>query len=69
MTNKDLIKLVKDILKDRCINKSLLANKMGISKQAFDKLLIKKNFSLDDANKILGFLELEIKEVKIGKKK
>lgn len=68
MTNKDLIKLVKDILKDRCINKSLLANKMGISKQAFDKLLIKKNFSLDDANKILSFLELEVKEVKIDKK-
>lgn len=68
MTNKDLIKIVDNILKDYCINKSLLAKKMNISRQALDKLMNKKNFSVDDANKILNFLNLEVTDIKISDK-
>lgn len=66
MTNKDLIKLVNNTLNDYCINKSLLAKKMNISRQAFDKLMNKKNFSIDDANRILNFLNLEVTDIKIS---
>lgn len=44
-----------------------IANKLGISRQAFDKLLDKKQFSVDDANKILNIIGYNIENVVIQK--
>lgn len=42
-----------------------IANKLGISRQAFDKLLDKKQFSVDDANKILNIIGYNIENIVI----
>lgn len=41
-------------------NKTEIANTLGISKQGFHALLRKKNFSIDDANRILDVIGYKI---------
>lgn len=67
MTNKDLANLVDDTIKNTGVTKMHIANKLGISRQAFDKLLDKKQFSIDDANKILNIIGYNIENVVIKK--
>jgi len=67
MTNKDLANLVDDTIKNTGVTKMHIANKLGISRQAFDKLLDKKQFSVDDANKILNIIGYNIENVVIKK--
>ena len=67
MTNAELINIVDTILKDSGVTKTHIAKKLGISRQAVDKLLEKKNFSIDDANKILNILGYEVDNVSIKK--
>ena len=67
MTNKDLASLVDDTIKNTGVTKMHIANKLGISRQAFDKLLDKKQFSVDDANKILNIIGYNIENVVIKK--
>lgn len=67
MTNKDLANLVDDTIKNTGVTKMHIANKLGISRQAFDKLLDKKQFSVDDANKILNIIGYNIENVVIQK--
>ena len=53
-TNKDLSDTVSQIIKDSGIKKTWIAEQLGISRQAFYKMMNSKDsFSLDDANKIL----------------
>lgn len=69
--NDDLRQAVKDAITDSGITKTALANKLGITRQGFDKLLAKKSFSLDDANVILDILQMyasvEIKKYEVKK--
>ena len=67
MTNKDLSDLVNKIIKDNGINKSFISEKLQISRQAFDHMLDKKQFSIDDANRILNVIGFEIDNISIKK--
>lgn len=53
-TNQELSKAIDDLIQQNGIKKTWLADKLGISRQALDKMFNKKFFSLDDANKILS---------------
>lgn len=57
-TNDELRQAVNDAIKESGVTKTALAKKLGTSRQGFDKLLQKKQFSLDDANLILGHLQM-----------
>ena len=63
MTNKDLSNLVNQIIKENGINKTFISDKLGISRQALDHMLNKKQFSIDDANKILNIIGFEIDNI------
>ena len=63
MTNKDLSNLVNQIIKHNGINKTFISDKLGISRQALDHMLNKKQFSIDDANKILNIIGFEIDNI------
>lgn len=67
MTNNDLSNMVKNIITSNGINKSFIARQLGIHRQAFDKLLEKKQFSIDDANRILNVIGYEVSEIAIKK--
>ena len=70
-TNDELRQAVNDAIRGSGITKTALAKKLGISRQGFDKLLQKKQFSLDDANLILDHLQMytstDIKKYEIKK--
>lgn len=70
-TNDELRQAVNDAIRESGITKTALAKKLGISRQGFDKLLQKKQFSLDDANLILDHLQMytstDIKKYEIKK--
>lgn len=63
MTNKDLSNLVNQIIKQNGINKTFISDKLGISRQALDHMLNKKQFSIDDANNILNIIGFEIDNI------
>lgn len=59
-TNKELSQAVSDAIKESGIKKTVLAEKIGLTRQGLDKLLKKQSFSIDDANKILSVIHLSI---------
>lgn len=67
MNNKDLSNLVDQIIKDNGINKTFISDKLGVSRQQIDNLLNKKQFSIDDANRILNIIGYEIDNISIKK--
>lgn len=67
MTNNDLIDLVNTTIKNAGVTKVFIAEKLQVSRQQVDNLLSKKNFSLDDANKILNIIGYKIDKVSIKK--
>lgn len=67
MTNTELIDIVNNVIKETGVTKTHIAKKLGITRQGIDKLLEKKNFSIDDANKILSVLGYEVDQVSIKK--
>lgn len=70
-TNDELKQAVNQAIKDSGIKKNFISDKLGISRQAFYKMMNEKeSFSLDDANKILGILGKETETVikKVDKK-
>lgn len=67
MTNKDLSALVNQTIKDNGINKTFISDKLGVTRQQIDNLLNKKQFSIDDANKILNIIGYEIDNISIKK--
>ena len=58
-TNGDLVKAVNGAIAESGYKKLYIAEKMGISRQAFTNFMNKSNFSLDDANKILSIIGYE----------
>ena len=58
--NRDLVKAVNEAIKESGIKKSFIAEKLGISKQAFTHFMDKTNFSIDDANKILSVINKKV---------
>lgn len=57
-TNKELAEAVNAAIKESGIKKTVLAKKIGLTRQGLDNLLKKQSFSLDDANKILNTIHL-----------
>ncbi len=58
-TNYELVRAVNGAIAESGIKKYSIAEKMGISRQAFTNFMNKSNFSLDDANKILSIIGYE----------
>lgn len=67
MTNKDLSSLVNQLIKDNGINKTFIADKLGIHRQSLDNMMKKQSFSIDDANKILNIIGYEIDNISVKK--
>ncbi len=59
-TNQELAQAVNDAIKESGIKKTVLAEKIGLTRQGLDKLLQKQSFSLDDANKILNVIHFSV---------
>lgn len=59
-TNKELAQAVNAAIKESGIKKTVLAEKIGLTRQGLDKLLQKQSFSIDDANKILNIIHLSV---------
>lgn len=59
MTNKLAI-IVDDFINSKGIKKVWIAEQLGISQQLFQKLINKKNFTIDDANRILSVIGYKI---------
>lgn len=57
----DLAKTVDVFLYSKQIMKKDVAEKIGLSKSNFHSLLNKSNFTIDDANKILGAVGYKVK--------
>jgi len=55
-TNQELAQAVNGAIAESGIKKYSIAEKMGISRQAFTNFMNKSNFSIDDANKILDII-------------
>ena len=58
--NNELVQVVTNCIKQSGITKTFLADKLGLTRQGLDKMLQKKSFSLDDANKILSLLNKKV---------
>ena len=54
--NNELVQAINDIIKESGYKKTFISENLGISNQNFNRLMNKKNFSLDDANKILNII-------------
>ena len=67
MNNKDFAKLIDDTIKKTGVTKTHIAKKLNVSRQQIDNILAKRNFSVDDANKLLNAIDLEIDEISIKK--
>lgn len=59
MTNKLAI-IVDDFINSKGIKKVWIAKQLGISQQLLTKLFNKKNFTIDDANRILSVIGYKI---------
>lgn len=59
MTNK-LAVIVDDFINSKGIKKIWIAEQLGISQQLLTKLFNKKNFTIDDANRILSVIGYKI---------
>lgn len=59
--NQELIQAVKKAIDESGYKKSYISEQLGISNQNFNRLLNKKNFSLNDANRILNIINYQTK--------
>lgn len=58
-TNQELAQAVNIAIKESGVKKVYIAEKLGIKREVFARMLNKKQFSLDDANKILDIIGLQ----------
>jgi Helix-turn-helix. len=58
--NSNVIKEIKKILIDNDISQRLIAERLGITPQGLVKLFNKKNFGLEDAQKILNAIDYNV---------
>lgn len=66
-TNQELAQAVKGAIAESGIKKVFIAEKLGIKREVFARMLNKKHFSLDDANRILDIIGMQA-ETKVIKK-
>ena len=66
-TNQELAQAVNQAIKESGVKKTFIAEKLGIKREVFARMLNKKQFSLDDANRILDLLGLETETAVIKK--
>lgn len=59
-SNEELKQAVNKAINDSGYKKMWIAEQMGISRQAFSNFMNKSNFSIDDANKILTLIGLNV---------
>lgn len=59
-SNEELRQAVNKAVEDSGYKKMWIAQKMGISRQAFTNFMNKSNFSIDDANKILTLIGVNL---------
>lgn len=52
-SNEELSQVIEKIINDNGVKKTWLSEQMGIANQNFNRLINKKNLSLDDVNRIL----------------
>lgn len=52
-SNEELSQVIEKIIDDNGVKKTWLSEQMGIANQNFNRLINKKNLSLDDVNRIL----------------
>lgn len=52
-SNEELSQFIEKIINDNGIKKTWLSEQMGIANQNLNRLINKKNLSLDDVNRIL----------------
>ena len=57
--NTELVQAVNEAVLKSGYKKTYIADKLGISRQAYSNFMNKSNFSLNDANKILAAIGLE----------
>jgi plasmid maintenance system antidote protein VapI len=55
-TNKDLSQAIENVITENGIKKIWIAEQLGVANQNVNKLINKKNISLDDANRILAVI-------------
>lgn len=58
--NEQLIIEIKKLLLDKQVSQREIAEALGIKPQGLTKILNKKNFSFDDANKILSIINCNL---------
>lgn len=58
-SNTELIAAVNAAIAESGVKKGFIAEKLGMSKQTFSQFMTKKNFSIDDANKVLSLLDYD----------
>lgn len=59
-TNEQLVRELKQLMKDEKISQQDIAAKLGVTRQGVRSLLIKKNFSFKDAQKILELMNYSL---------
>lgn len=67
MTNKDFANLVDFYISQSGVTKQFIADKLQVKRQQIDNLLKKRNFSIEDANKLLSPIGYEVDLVSIKK--
>ena len=55
-TNKELSQALEETISSNGIKKTWLAEQLGVANQNVNKMINKKNISLDDVNKILSVI-------------
>ena len=59
-SNDQLIDELKKLMKEERITQQQIADTLGISRQGVRKIFIKKNFSFQDAQKILSLMNYSL---------
>ena len=60
ISNDQLIAELKNLMKEEKITQQQIADVLGISRQGVRKILVKKNFSFQDAQKILEIMNYSL---------
>lgn len=60
ISNDQLVAELKNLMKEEKITQQQIADVLGISRQGVRKILVKKNFSFQDAQKILEIMNYSL---------
>ena len=59
-TNKELAQAVNEAIKESGIKKVFIAEKLGMHRETFARFMNKKQFSIDDANRVLDIIGYQV---------